>query len=74
MTAEERSFDPRLLPTDADEAPQNDGAGVPQMVASAPGSPDESLSAGPLYVPVLPLKDTVIFPDTMMPLAVGQPR
>ena len=28
----------------------------------------------PEVVPVLPLKDTVVFPDTMMPLAVGQPR
>ena len=25
-------------------------------------------------LPILPLKDTVVFPDTMMPLAVGQPR
>jgi ATP-dependent Lon protease len=28
----------------------------------------------PSTLPVLPLKDTVVFPDTMMPLAVGQPR
>ena len=25
-------------------------------------------------MPILPLKETVVFPDTMMPLAVGQPR
>ena len=28
----------------------------------------------PDTLPVLPLKETVVFPDTMMPLAVGQPR
>ncbi len=28
----------------------------------------------PAALPILPLKDTVVFPDTMMPLAVGQPR
>ena len=44
-------------------------------------SPDEEMSgvnpdtqALPETMPVLPLKDTVVFPDTMMPLAVGQPR
>jgi ATP-dependent Lon protease len=28
----------------------------------------------PAVLPILPLKDTVVFPETMMPLAVGQPR
>jgi len=28
----------------------------------------------PATLPILPLKETVVFPDTMMPLAVGQPR
>ena len=28
----------------------------------------------PALLPILPLKDTVVFPETMMPLAVGQPR
>jgi ATP-dependent Lon protease len=28
----------------------------------------------PTHLPILPLKDTVVFPETMMPLAVGQPR
>ncbi|MBC7294635.1 MAG: LON peptidase substrate-binding domain-containing protein, partial [Thermoleophilia bacterium] len=27
-----------------------------------------------MQLPILPLKDTVVFPDTMVPLAVGQPR
>ena len=37
--------------------------------------PAEGVAApGPRRLPILPLKDTVIFPDTMMPLAVGQPR
>ena len=28
----------------------------------------------PAALPVLPLKETVIYPDTLTPLAVGQPR
>jgi ATP-dependent Lon protease len=40
------------------ERPQDDGV--------APALPDQ--------LPVLPLRDTVPFPDTLMPLAVGQPR
>ena len=31
-------------------------------------------SSGPLHIPILPLKDAVVFPETAMPLAVGQPR
>ena len=30
--------------------------------------------AAPTHLPILPLKDTVVFPETVMPLAVGQPR
>ncbi|MBN1319790.1 MAG: endopeptidase La [Thermoleophilia bacterium] len=29
---------------------------------------------GSVRLPILPLKDTVVFPETMVPLAVGQPR
>ena len=28
----------------------------------------------PSTLPVLPLKDTVVFPDSMLPLAIGQER
>ena len=35
------------------------------------GAPGQSV---PSALPVLPLKDTVMFPDTMTPLAVGQER
>ena len=37
--------------------------------------PKESFPmVGTTHIPILPLKDAVVFPDTMMPLAVGQPR
>ncbi len=35
---------------------------------------DEAQEPVPTHLPILPLKDTVVFPETMMPLAVGQPR
>jgi len=37
-------------------------------------SPANESDTTPPVLPVLPLKDTVVFPETMMPLAVGQPR
>ena len=36
--------------------------------------PADNIGASPAVLPILPLKDTVVFPDTMTPLAVGQPR
>jgi ATP-dependent Lon protease len=48
----------------------------PEIPQPAAGGEDEESGelATPSAVPVLPLKDTVVFPETMMPLAVGQPR
>ena len=34
----------------------------------------ETESELPATLPVLPLKDTVVFPQSMMPLAIGQER
>ena len=45
------------------ESPRNGGRSVPM------GAP-----ALPAALPVLPLRDTVTFPDTLTPLAVGQER
>jgi ATP-dependent Lon protease len=35
---------------------------------------ESSPVVGTTHIPILPLKDAVVFPETMMPLAVGQPR
>ena len=35
---------------------------------------EDGLPSAPTHLPILPLKDTVVFPDTVMPLAVSQPR
>jgi ATP-dependent Lon protease len=48
-----------------------DVVGVPDD--GAEGSP-ELPQALPRVLPVLPLRETVAFPETVMPLAVGQPR
>jgi ATP-dependent Lon protease len=40
----------------------------------APAGQREGNGALPQALPVLPLKDSVPFPDTLIPLAVGQPR
>ncbi len=45
------------------------------MIAVGQGDPAAAEQpALPATVPVLPLRDTVTFPDTLTPLAVGQPR
>jgi ATP-dependent Lon protease len=45
-------------------------------IPSVDGEPAEAARQAPLpdALPVLPLRDTVPFPDTMLPLAVGQER
>ena len=53
--------------------------GAPTLeVVEAPLDADVDLRDGPLplpeALPVLPLRDSVAFPDTITPLAVGQPR
>ena len=37
-------------------------------------APPEPPAELPRVLPVLPLRETVPFPDTVLPLAVGQPR
>ena len=45
------------------------------MIAVGQGElPAPEPPALPATLPVLPLRDTVTFPDTLTPLAVGQPR
>ncbi len=72
-----------MTPRDTSKKPETDA--VPQLndlleatgqdfVILSGDSVDGDLVASPTSLPILPLKDTVIFPETMMPLAVGQPR
>ena len=42
------------------------------VVGAVQGGPDEKEVASGL--PILPLRDTVVFPDSLTPLAIGQPR
>ena len=64
----------------SDESVSEPAAGTPEeAVISMVGQTEDEESEGPGpetpdVIPILPLKDTVVFPDTMMPLAVGQPR
>jgi len=53
-----------------------EGAPVLEVV-DAPLDAEEAIRAGaplPEALPVLPLRDTVAFPETLAPLAVGQER
>jgi ATP-dependent Lon protease len=55
-----------------------EGSSPTLEVVEAPLDAEGSLADGPLPIPealpVLPLRDSVAFPDTITPLAVGQPR
>ena len=72
MTVRGSDPDPRDLASDV-----LDGkilAAGQDFVVISRESPGTVLDTGPTVIPILPLKDTVVFPETMMPLAVGQPR
>ncbi len=87
QTAEEieaKRDDPGAEPDEtAAEAPEETAAETPEETAAETpvekaadedgGSGDSELKT-PEVVALLPLKETVVFPETMMPLAVGQPR
>ena len=44
------------------------------MIAVGDGQQPPQAASLPATLPVLPLRDTVTFPDTLTPLAVGQER
>ena len=86
MTSRDKDFD-GAFDSDWGESvaaePSQDLAGQDFVIVSgeSPETIDEmngdDLSQGGfqnLVLPILPLKDTVIFPETLLPLAVGQPR
>jgi ATP-dependent Lon protease len=73
MTAREIDFDPPLFRRGSVDADMVSGPGQDFVIISREPE-DDSTTPGPTHLPILPLKDTVVFPETMVPLAVGQPR
>src|SRR5665648_976701 len=75
QTAEE--IEPKPDDPGAEPSAEPEGTAAEQPASKAPteegGSGDSELKT-PEEVALLPLKETVVFPETMMPLAVGQPR
>ena len=72
MTASDSSFKPFSFGLSMDDPEALAAAGTDFVILSR--DPAETIGASPAVLPILPLKDTVVFPDTMTPLAVGQPR
>jgi len=72
MSARQIGLGPFFADGSEDEARRLLAAGTDFIIVSRESEP--ARAAGPMTLPILPLKDTVVFPDTMMPLAVGQPR
>ncbi len=73
MSAREDEFGPAWLESDAvdtdtEVSPKQD------FVIFSREPAEDSTPVAPTHLPILPLKDTVVFPETVMPLAVGQPR
>ena len=67
MTARKNTRGPLSDPL-AEGGSQLSAAGQDFIILSQEPS-EAGVVASPANVPILPLKDTVIFPDTMMPLA-----
>jgi len=75
MTARETGYGPLFGPADDEGAALAETDFTIMFQDPTADAPTDTLfSAGPVNLPILPLKDTVVFPDTMMPLAVGQAR
>jgi ATP-dependent Lon protease len=72
MTARENPFGPLGFGMSIDDPDALVAAGTDFVILSR--DPADTIGASPTMLPILPLKDTVVFPDTMTPLAVGQPR
>jgi ATP-dependent Lon protease len=69
MTAHQHDFDFGLVPEPPLETGDQDFIIIGHDPVDQVDEPH-----GPMNMPVLPLKDVVVFPDTLMPLAVGQER
>jgi ATP-dependent Lon protease len=61
-------------PPDPPEAPEAGDAPEPPEVAEIEALEPEEIAALPETLPVLPLKETVVFPEAVAPLAIGEPR
>lgn len=61
----------RITPVDAPEAPAEDQVKVER---GGHQSLDDDLPELPAVLPVLPLRGVVVYPQTILPLTVGQPR
>jgi ATP-dependent Lon protease len=74
VSAHSEDFDPSawLDPSPADTETET-SPGQDFVIFSREPAEDQT-PAAPTHLPILPLKDTVVFPETVMPLAVGQPR
>ena len=73
MSARENEFDSAWLDTGPVESDTEEGTSQDFVIFSREPAEDQPIEA-PTHLPILPLKDTVVFPETVMPLAVGQPR
>ncbi len=73
MTAHETGPYPFRLGRGSAEAGALSAAGQDFVIFSREPK-EEGQAPVPTRLPILPLKDTVVFPETMMPLAVGQAR
>ncbi|MDQ4044144.1 MAG: endopeptidase La [Chloroflexota bacterium] len=58
----------------ADEQALNADDNQPAHVAQAEHQPDEGVENAELLLPLLPLRGTVVFPQTLVPLAAALPR
>ena len=73
MSAREDDYDSTWLDTGPVESDTEEGTGQDFVIFSREPAEDQPVES-PTHLPILPLKDTVVFPETVMPLAVGQPR
>jgi len=70
--SEQDKTPPKDAPVPAEKPAEKSGEQAQALAENAPAAPEEKVEV-PHQVPILPLRDTVVFPHLSTPLVVGRP-
>src|SRR5687767_8644161 len=71
--AEEKDNPKELTGEESKSAAEPENKSIAEAEIKSGADPAQKLGADPFEIPVLPLQNTTLFPETMVPLAAGRP-